>query len=661
MTVSATTQKVSYSGNGSTVDFDFAFECYASTDLVVTVKVDSTGVSTTQTETTHYTVSLTGTGSPYTGGTITFVTAPASGETVVISRSLPQTQTTDLITGGDFAAETVEQRLDRLTMQVQDLQEETNRCIKTPLADTTSTALDNEVDRAGKYVFFSSTDGALSTTDSVSLSTNTVSTFMEGVIDRTSALAARTALDAAHLAWVDIMNYSAVDDNSTDNATPIADALAALPADGGVILFPPTALGYKVDSTITLPAGKKVVLYGPGAEIIAGMTDGTDLFTVPDDCEVLFGGLELTGIATCGHAIYHLLSATGSKIRITDCYIHGFTRAGKYAVYAERPHKIVIDGFTRIQGNVGGIYIKIASYGASVINSYIQGNTGYNLRCIGTTSHIAGNWFDGCANGVGTQPVVVLEDFRGSFIGNKVDGRGYDQHLLWVGQNAQTAGSQGFLITGNNFEFPSATTPTDYCLVIDTLASDGIIAGNKFSQRNTALSPVRCQNAAAVGNIARIQFGQNTWQTGGGAAVVSYDSATNIRSITASFLKHSTYHFYRDNIAADATVAALAVGGTMTEYNMPINGWVVGASVRSNADFTAGTVVVTIRYDTTAVGDTLTLDDTNQDARYYKPAFVDAIARATDLNVQIVSTGAAPTTCDLSIIVHVAHDIRDYP
>ena len=116
MTVSSSTNSASYSGNGSTTVFAYAFKIFEDSDLTVTLVNDSTGVETVQTLTTHYTVSGAGTNS---GGNVTFVTAPASGNTVKIKRSLAFTQTTTYTENDAFPAKAHEDGLDRLTMLTQ--------------------------------------------------------------------------------------------------------------------------------------------------------------------------------------------------------------------------------------------------------------------------------------------------------------------------------------------------------------------------------------------------------------------------------------------------------------------------------------------------------------------------------------------------------------
>lgn len=116
MTVSTATSFNSYAGNGSTTSFAYAFKIFQDSNLVVTLVNDTTGVETTQTLTTDYTV--TGAGSD-SGGNVVFGTAPASGNTVVIRRVLPVTQETNYVPNDPFPAEAHEDALDKLTMLVQ--------------------------------------------------------------------------------------------------------------------------------------------------------------------------------------------------------------------------------------------------------------------------------------------------------------------------------------------------------------------------------------------------------------------------------------------------------------------------------------------------------------------------------------------------------------
>jgi hypothetical protein len=132
MTVSTTTAKVSYAGNGSTTAFAVGFYFLANADLKVTLR-SAAGVETVRTLGTDY--SVTGAGVP-SGGTVTMTVAPASGTTLVLSRNAPLTQVVDYQPNDPFPANTHEQALDKLTMITQQMQEQLDRSVKTAISDT---------------------------------------------------------------------------------------------------------------------------------------------------------------------------------------------------------------------------------------------------------------------------------------------------------------------------------------------------------------------------------------------------------------------------------------------------------------------------------------------------------------------------------------------
>ena len=154
MTVSTTSNKVSFSANGSTTVFAYNFKIFADADLTVIIRA-ADGIETTKTLTTHYTVSGAGSAS---GGNVTFTSGntPANGETVVIARQLTKTQGTDYVANDPFPAESHEDALDRLTFITQELQEEVDRSIKASVTNTiTSTEFTiSATDRANKVFSF---------------------------------------------------------------------------------------------------------------------------------------------------------------------------------------------------------------------------------------------------------------------------------------------------------------------------------------------------------------------------------------------------------------------------------------------------------------------------------------------------------------------------
>ena len=86
--------------------------------LIETVKSEGTG-------STNYGISDNGAS----GGTVTMVTAPASGTTLVLLRNTALTQETGYVANDPFPAETHEDALDKLNMQTQELQEELDRSL----------------------------------------------------------------------------------------------------------------------------------------------------------------------------------------------------------------------------------------------------------------------------------------------------------------------------------------------------------------------------------------------------------------------------------------------------------------------------------------------------------------------------------------------------
>ena len=132
MTVSSSTNRVSYSGNGSLTTFAYTFKIFDEGDLTVILRA-SDGTETVQTITTHYTVTNVGNAS---GGNVEFVTAPTSTQTVVILREQPLTQGLDLVPNDPFPAQSLEEALDKIVFMTQKHEEELGRAIKASRTNT---------------------------------------------------------------------------------------------------------------------------------------------------------------------------------------------------------------------------------------------------------------------------------------------------------------------------------------------------------------------------------------------------------------------------------------------------------------------------------------------------------------------------------------------
>lgn len=166
MTVSSSTSRVSYNGNGSTTVFAYTFRVFDQDDLTVIIR-SANGTETVKTITTHYTVSGVGSAG---GGNVTMLTAPASGETLVIIREQDLIQELDIVPNDPFPASSVEDALDKLTFMVQQHEETLGRTIKASRTNTISGSefTISAADRANKVFAFDSS-GNVSITQGIGI------------------------------------------------------------------------------------------------------------------------------------------------------------------------------------------------------------------------------------------------------------------------------------------------------------------------------------------------------------------------------------------------------------------------------------------------------------------------------------------------------------
>lgn len=193
MTLSAAANRVSFAGDSSTVSFPWAFTLWAASEMKV-YKRSSAGVETLQTLTTHYTVSP---GSyPATSGNVVFLTAPATGETVVLIRTQALSQALDLVNGDPMPSDLIERRFDILAGILQNLSERIDRA---PLLKITSALSALELPEpsatvANDVLVVNAGGTAYVLQDSVTPSSATVTAFMATVLDDATASDALTTL-----------------------------------------------------------------------------------------------------------------------------------------------------------------------------------------------------------------------------------------------------------------------------------------------------------------------------------------------------------------------------------------------------------------------------------------------------------------------------------
>lgn len=185
MTVATLNNRVSYAGNGTTTVFSFPNRFLADADLVVYSVVTATGVSTLKTLTTHYTVSGAGGAA---GGSVTMLTAPATGTTLVIYRDPALTQPIDLVNGDPLNVETgIETSFDRATLQIQRLRDITDRSMRLNDADTSGADPELPVPVASALLGWDNTGTIIENKLPAAVGLTVVSPFVATLLDDTTA------------------------------------------------------------------------------------------------------------------------------------------------------------------------------------------------------------------------------------------------------------------------------------------------------------------------------------------------------------------------------------------------------------------------------------------------------------------------------------------
>jgi hypothetical protein len=282
MTVSSTTTKNSYSGDGSTHEFTYGFKITAASELKVIIRTDSTGVEAEE-STSNYVITGIDNDS---GGTVLFKYdtgnpadahysttdyRPQTGETVLLKRDLPLTQTTDYTPNDPFPAEAHEDALDRLTFIAQQINERVDRSIVFPESDPATTTIPNSVDRANKYLAFGP-NGDVSVTAGTS-SDIVASAYAQTLLDDTDAATARNTLGLGSLAVQNTIDTTDIDDDAVTNAKLADDSVEnAQIADNAVTLGTQTTGNYV--ATITTSGG--LTVSGSGSETAAVIVSHAD-------------------------------------------------------------------------------------------------------------------------------------------------------------------------------------------------------------------------------------------------------------------------------------------------------------------------------------------------------------------------------------------------
>lgn len=279
MTISSTTNRVSYTGNGVTTAFAFGYKFLADADL----KVYKDG--TLQTITTHYTVSGAGSDS---GGTVTFLAAPANGLEIVILRDPAITQGLDLVENDPLPAESVEDAFDKLTMIAQRLDDRIDRALILSDTETAAITLTLPSPDAGKALVWNATEDAL---ENSTYAVDDAAAAAAASAAAASASASAASTSASNASTSASAAATSASNAATSETNAAASAAAAAASAANSVLKDGTSV---MTGSLQMGAGTGVVFEGTTdnafeTTLVAGDPTADRTVTLPDATTTLAG------------------------------------------------------------------------------------------------------------------------------------------------------------------------------------------------------------------------------------------------------------------------------------------------------------------------------------------------------------------------------------
>jgi len=335
MTISSTVRIAGpYIGSGAATVFPFAFKVFAAAEMQVAKLNTTSNVEIILVLNTDYTVQLNGDQNGTPGGTITLPAVLASGYNLTITSDIANLQPTDLTNQGGFYPEVITDALDRATIQIQQLDQNT---IKIPLSDGVLDMTTPVVaERASKYLAFDAaglpvvsagtgSDSALRT-DLANATAVSAGSRLSGFRQTGTGATARTVDDKLK-DTVSVKDFGAVGDGVTDDTAAIKAALDyAIPLNLPVILSGTYKVTGALQTTATRAAGDLHLICNGNVSINVDAASTAFVYliflqtTASNNISITGGSLNIdcNNKAAYGFYLRHLATSNSGTINI-DC------------------------------------------------------------------------------------------------------------------------------------------------------------------------------------------------------------------------------------------------------------------------------------------------------------------------------------------------------
>ena len=480
--VSSLTTRVTYTGNSSTTTFAFSFPIIESSDLVVLHRVIATGVESVLTETTHYSVAASNSDFS-TGGSITTVATYANTITLTLLRDIPDTQTTTLSDTGVLRLSSLENGYDKLTMLVQQLQEELNRSLIFPRSDSTALSgkIPNSVDRVGKNLGFDSS-GNVTVTDA-SGTFISINAFWDDVIVKSP--------------WVDVRAYGATGDGVTDDGAAIQAAMDSI--SQGTVFFPVPDVSYLFGSTLNKPQGISMVGIGQKKSQMNYTGTGKAIscsYAAAVLDESFISNIELICDAVATDAIY----VKGAQyLIIENVFIDNLSNSGVDGIHVDGTSHFMQIRDCRIFAGTNGIRIEDQSGNSHTDNNSMIVRANYIL---------------------GTVTCLKIVDNGQSTNNLRIETNHFNPTTQTTKAIIELAGAEETIITNNYFEPHGSSTAPLIKIIGDC---DGTVIAHNRIQSNGLHSPgaIQCGGTSAGTIISNNIF------VGNSDTIVAFQSGLN--------------------------------------------------------------------------------------------------------------------------------------